>query len=78
MNEPKIISYTKPLSLADRAHLVPVLLADFEYTLAVRSLAYRHGSVEGAFEIPKEVGRMRAYDHNSDEVKLEKCSQVLD
>ena len=34
MNEPKIVSYTKPLSVDDRAEITPVSFKDYNYVLA--------------------------------------------
>ena len=62
MDDPKISSYPKPLTLKEKSNLVPMKLDDFDYVLAFKIQLFDKTSLleRSIGEIPPSLGSLKA------------------
>ena len=62
MEDPTTINQAKPLTLEDKAHIIPLNFEDYKYVIAFQITTLNYGSgMFTSLEIPPEVGGLEAY-----------------
>ena len=81
MQDPKIITYAKPLSSEERVDIAPISFKDHQYVLAMKVQSYSASETNVSDGIPPEVGSfqamLRTKEGQNINIEFESCRDVL-
>ena len=78
MDDPKLSAFTKPLSLEERADLVPLVHEDYDFVFGF-SIEIKDRKTKKLMDFPPEIGTWSvSHNHLDEESSLLDCRDLID